>query len=136
DDVRALRFQILIVTDLSTGVKTKGLYLDNQNQSVWEAKNAYSRFAYLDETELDELIVFLENCDKTWKNEKPANHTEFVYLTNDNLKIVFWTQASNNWQYSIEFTNYIFDNKIEMTKKRSDDLVEALRKIKTQMAIL
>lgn len=132
DDVRALQFQILVVTDLKSEIKTKGLYLDNQNKIIGSSRTP-PRHAYLDENELDDLIEFLINCDKTWKNDKPVNHTEYVYTTNDNLRVSFWTDGGANWKYSIEFTNYLIDNEISMTKKNSDDLVDALQKIKMQM---
>lgn len=134
EDVRSLQFQILVITDLKTGAKIKGLYLDNQAETGWGGKNGGIRSAYLDEIELDQLLEFLDNCDKKWKKEKVVTHTEYVYTTNDNLRISFWTLDSNDWRYSIKFTNYYIDNVIELTKKRSEDLLDALKKIKDQMA--
>jgi hypothetical protein len=136
DDVRTLRFQILVVTNLADNHKTKGLYLDNQGSMGWSYRDPNARFAYLDENELDELIVFLENCDKRWKNEKPINHTEYVYSTNDNLRIDFFTDGGSKWNYIIRFTNYVYQNSVELSKKLSDDLVDALKKIKQQMATM
>ena len=135
ETVKVLQFQIIIITNLKTSFKTKGLYLSNQGGiDIWTGTVKGERHAYLDEGEIEDLITFLENCDSKWKNEKPIYQTQYEFETLDNLKISFWTSKdSKSWVYHVKFTNYFFDNLSILKKSQSDELLNALKQVRTEL---
>ena len=127
DKVKWLKLQIIVVTDLNTNNKIKGLYLNNRGQE-------YERHAYVDEQEISGLITFMERSDQEWKKDKPNYETQYTFETVDNLKITFGTNKnSRNWVYNVKFTNYIIENEINLDKDKPDDLLDALRSIKKEL---
>lgn len=135
EKVKVLSFQIIVVINLKTGEKVKGLYLSNQGGvNFWTGYVKGEHHAYLDEYEIDDLIQFLENCDSKWKNEEPINQTQYEFETLDNLKISFWTRKnSKSWSYSVKFASYIFDNTEILAKSQSDELLNALKQVKAEL---
>jgi len=135
EKVKVLQFQIIIVTNLKTDNKVKGLYLSNQSGiNGWTGVVKNDRHAYLDEKEINELISFLENCDSKWKLEKPVYQTQYVFETLDNLKITFWTKKnSKSWSYDIKFSNYIYDNTEQLDKSQSDEFLAALKQVQLEL---
>lgn len=121
--VKVLDFRIIIVTNLKTGSKFKGLYLSKGVRHV-----------YLDEDEIAELISFIENCDKKWKTETPFYETQYEFETLDNLRITFWTpKNSKAWTFAIKFTKYRYENIETLGKSQSDELLEALKRVKEEL---
>lgn len=135
EKVKVLQFQIILVTNLKSGFKTKGLYLSNQSgTNFWTGVSKGERHAYLDESEIDELISFLESSDSKWKNDKPIYQTQYVFETLDNLRIMFWTKkSSKSWIYEIKFSNYIYDNTEALAKSQSDEFLDALKQVKLEL---
>lgn len=135
EKVKVLQFQIIVITNLKTNSKTKGLYLSNQSgTSFWTGVSKGERHAYLDESEIDELISFLESSDGKWKNDKPNYQTQYVFETLDNLRVMFWTpKNSKSWKFEIKFSNYIFDNTEILAKNQSDEFLDALKQIKVEL---
>ena len=135
EKVKVLEFQIIIITNLKTNLKTKGLYLSNQSgTNYWSGVVKGERHAYLDESEIDELILFLENSDGKWKNDKPVYQTQYVFETLDNLRVMFWTpKNSKSWKFDIKFSNYIYDNTETLGKSKSDEFLDALRQVKSEI---
>jgi len=135
DKVKVLQFQIIIITNLKTNQKTKGLYLSNQSgTSFWTGVVKGERHAYLDENEIDDLISFLENSDGKWKNDKPIFQTQYVFETLDNLRVMFWTpKNSKSWKFEIKFSNYLYDNTELLAKSQSDEFLDALKQVKNEL---
>lgn len=135
DYVKVLQFQIIIITNLKTNQKTKGLYLSNQSGvNFWTGVVKGERHAYLDENEIDDLIVFLENSDSKWKKDKPIYQTQYVFETLDNLRVMFWTlKNSKSWKFDITFSNYIYDNTETLGKSQSDEFLNALKRVKDEL---
>lgn len=135
ETVKVISFQIIIVTNLKTGIKVKGLYLSNQSGvNIWTGVVKGDRHAYLDEYEIDDLISFFESCDSKWKNEKPFYQTQYEFETLDNLKISFWTpKDSKSWVYHVKFASYIYDNTETLRKSQSDELLAALKQVKAEL---
>jgi hypothetical protein len=135
EKVKVLSFQIIIITNLKTGMKIKGLYLSNQSGlNFWTGVIKGEHHAYLDDNEIDDLIVFLENCDLKWKEEKPVYQTQYEFETLDNLKISFWTpKNSKSWVYHVKFASYVFDNTETLAKSQSDELLAALKRVKVAL---
>jgi hypothetical protein len=136
ETVKVLSFQIIIITNLKTGEKTKGLYLSNQSgEEFWTGVNKGERHAYLDEYEIDDLIEFLDKCDKKWKHEMPVFQTQYHFETKDNLRITFWTRkATKSWTYQVKFSRYLLNNTETIRKSQSDDLLSALKQVKSELA--
>jgi hypothetical protein len=135
EKVKVLQFQIILITNLKTGTKVKGLYLSNKSgTNIWTGVIKGERHAYLDENEIADMISFLENCDSKWKIEKPLYQTQYEFETLDNLKISFWTKKnSNSWVYTVKFSSYIFDNTEELRKSQSDELLDALKQVEAEL---
>jgi hypothetical protein len=135
DKAKVLQCQLIIITNLATGIKVKGLYLSNQGgTNIWAGVTKSERHAFLDENEIDDLISFLENCDSKWRKEKPKAKTSYEFETLDNFKINFWTKKnSNSWDYGIKFSNYIFDNIQELSKSQPDDLLNTLKQARIEL---
>jgi len=135
DKAKVLQCQLIIITNVATGIKAKGLYLSNQSgTNIWAGVNKSERHAFLDENEIDDLISFLENCNSKWRKEKPKAKTLYEFETLDNFKIIFWTKKnSNSWDYGIKFSNYISDNIQELSKSQPDDLLDILKQVKAEL---
>jgi hypothetical protein len=133
DEVKWLKIQIVVVTDLNLNNKIKGLSLSNEGLSAMGGEK-YERHVYLDEQEISDLISFMEKCDQTWKKDKPGYETQYTFETADNLKITFSTlKNSKNWNYNVRFTNYAIENEIDLDKNKPDDLLDALHDIKKEL---
>jgi hypothetical protein len=133
--VKSIYFQIIFITNLKTGEKTKGLYLSNEGPpSFFSGFPRYGRHAYLDESEIEDLIEFLENCDTQWKNTTATSQTHYEFETVDNLRFSFWARKnSSSWTFNIKFSNYFFNNTETLGKSQSDDLYAALRQVKEDL---
>lgn len=133
--VKSIYFEIIFITNLKTGEKTKGLYLSNDGPpSLSTGFPNYGRHAYIDESEIEDLIEFLENCDTQWKNSAPNNQTHYEFETLDNLRLSFWAKKnSNSWTFTIKFSNYFFNNTKTLGKSQSDDLYAALKQAKKDL---
>jgi hypothetical protein len=127
EKVRVLNFQIIIVENLTLRSKLKGLYLSNS----YGNKN---RYAYLDEQEIDQLIDFIKNADQDWKKQKAVFETKYSFETIDNLRVsLFAYKNSSKWTFSIKYTNFLFDNLVELSESKSDEFLEALIMVKSEM---
>ena len=133
--VKSMYFQIISITNLKTGEKTKGLYLSNEGPpSFFSGFPRYGRHAYLDISEIDDLIEFLENCDTQWKNTRTDSQTHYEFETIDNLRFSFWAKKnSSSWTFTIRFSNYFFNNTETLGKSQSDDLYAALKQVKQDL---
>ena len=135
EKIDLLNFQIIIVNNLKTGAKLKGLYLSNKkNYNFWTSVYKDEKHVFLDESELDELIEFLANCDSKWKYDNPKNLTQYEIETQGNLKIAFGTSKNKSeWYFEIKFENNLLYNTEKLEKTQSDELLNAFIQVKAQL---
>lgn len=135
EKVKVLQFQTIIITNLLTRQKTKGLFLSNQSgANFWTGRVKGERHAFLDANEIDDLITFVELSDSVWKKEKPINETHYIFDSKDNLRVTFWTKKNSAaWVFNIKFTNYFFDNTEILSDTQSDEFLKALKLVKAQI---
>lgn len=128
-NIAGIHFSTIVVHNLSSQNKIKGILISNRsspNISVFAP--GYERHAFIDESELDSLAGFFENCHNVWKLHKPEKATTYVFETKDKLQIEFAVgQNSQAWKYSFLFARYNPPYEDTMNKERSYGLYHVLK---------
>ncbi|MBK8391345.1 MAG: hypothetical protein IPL23_19520 [Saprospiraceae bacterium] len=113
-----------IVQDLSTGEITKGAIFGKSAEYSWlSGVISEGRSAYLDESEIDELIEFINQCDKKWKLEKVTTFTSYNYFTKCDFGVTLKNQGKKDrWDFTVTF-----DSGTErISKNDSDEVLKLL----------
>ncbi len=132
-EISNISFFILVATEIKTGKKTKGVYIDNQYGKTLDILTTDSRFAYIDEDEIDSIYNFVKTCDLKWGTKTPINRTEYTFTCKDNLRFIYTGDKNEPFYFVIQFLNYLNINNSLIPRKRSDDLVVVFKTIQEQI---
>jgi|GEM_PF-6982308 len=120
-------FGMIVVRNLKTQEVTKGAYIaaDSPIRPIQSAPR-WDRRTYIDESEFDDLIEYLDSCTNVWKKDLTTSATSYEFETKDKFRFNF---AANNdsktWRFTLEFRNYYFFNKDTFSKARTEEIFDA-----------
>jgi hypothetical protein len=126
-------FYMIIVQNLKTKEKTKGVYVSNQQiASIYVSR--FEHHAYIDAAEMNEVVDFFEQCNNNWKTASAVGATSYEYETAGNLRFRFTANSNSSaWRFSFQFDNYYFQNEETMGKGKSEKLLTTLKKFRDDL---
>lgn len=122
-------FGAIVVRNLKTQAVTKGAYIgaDSPIRPLLYAPR-WSHKSYIDEEELDGLIQYLDSCNNNWRKEQTTSAVSYEYETKDKFRFYFAAnEASTTWRFTLEFRNYYFFNKDNLSRARTEEIFDAFK---------
>lgn len=117
------KYDILLITDLESGIKTGGLRITAYHSyMVGNSLKNDEYIAYLDPDEITACVTFIKKVSDEYLNTTPDKYTELVYKTSDGFKIVcFYDLKDKNpmWKVVLYTKDYLNKSLVLIDK---DDL--------------
>ena len=87
--------RVLRITDLKTNLTVSGIKVQVDNS-----------FAFLDQDEIDGLILALDKMKEMATLPAPANHTEYVFISRVGFQVMIWSNEKKEWNFNVELNKY------------------------------
>lgn len=131
-NIGGIYFGLIIVRNLQTQEVTKGAYIAAESPIRPTLTGPrWDREAFIDESEFDAIIQYLDNCSNVWKKDATTSATSYEFETKDRFRFRFAANDdSRTWRFTLEFRNYYFFNKDNLARGRTEEIYDAFKLFK------